>query len=163
MQQNCPTSFLHFGGQKPRGIFGSYVRCGDAVPTLRTGNEMLWLLKFAADGTTVLSRCLHPVERLALQGFAPELASCMSKRTLIRATGNSFTVPVVVDVFQRCMDAISYSPILGVEILHRPRKRADEMVAQLAKRRRVNELRENIALLDAEIRLEEMQFKLLTR
>ena len=135
-----PTSFLHFGGQKPEKIFGSgkSFRCDDAVPTLRTGNEMLWLLKFAADGSTILSRCLHPVERLALQGFAPELASCMSKSTLIRATGNSFTVPVVVDVFQRCMDAISYSPILGVEILQRPRKRADEMVAQLAKRRRVN-------------------------
>ena len=124
---------------------------------------MLWLLKFAGDGATVVSRCLHPVERLALQGFAPGLASYMSKGTLIRATGNSFTVPVVVDVFQRCMDAISYSPILGVEILQRPRKRADEMMTQLAKRRRVNELRHNIALLDAEMRLEEVQFKLLTR
>ena len=96
-------------------------------------------------------------------GFAPELASCMSKSTLIRATGNSFTVPVVVDVFQRCMDAISYSPILGVDILQRPRKRADGLVAHLATRRRANELRGNIALLDAEMRLEEMQFKLLTR
>ena len=84
----------------------------------------------------------------------------MSKSTLIRATGNSSTVPVVVDVFQRCMDAISYSPILGVEILQRPRKRADEMLAQLAKRRRVNELRETIALLDAELRLADNQFGL---
>ena len=123
---------------------------------------MLWLLKFAADGSVILSRCLHPVERLALQGFAPELASCMSKQTLVRATGNSFTVPVVVDVFQRCMDAISYSPILGVEIVARPRKHADDMTALLAKQRRINDLRESIAILDAELRLAERQFTLLT-
>ena len=49
---------------------------------------------------------------------------------MVRATGNSFTVPVVVDVFQWCMDAISYSPILGVEVLKRLRKRADEMAAK---------------------------------
>ena len=104
-----------------------------------------------------------PSRAVGSAGFAPELASCMSKHTLIRATGNSFTVPVVVDVFQRCMDAISYSPILGVEILQRPRKRADETMAQLAKRRRVNELRENIALLDAEMRLEEVHLRLLAR
>ena len=42
------------------------------------------------------------------------------------------------------------------------RKRADEMAALLAKRRRINELREGIALLDAELRLEERQFRLLT-
>ena len=159
----APPIFCISVDRNPEKTFGSYFRLDDAVPTLRTGNELLWLLKFAADGSILLSRCLHPVERLALQGFAPELASCMSKMTLIRATGNSFTVPVVVDVFQRCMDSICYSPILGVEILQRPRKRADEMLAQLTKRRRVNELRENIALLDAEMRLEEVQLRWLTR
>ena len=86
----------------------------------------------------------------------------MSQQTLVRATGNSFTVPVVVDVFQRCMDAISCSPILGVEMWKKLRKRADEMAALLAKRRRINELREGIALLDAELWLEERQFRLLT-
>ena len=157
MQQICPTNFLHFSGQKPEEKYGSGFRCDDAVPTLRTGNEMLWLLKFAADGSTILSRCLHPVERLALQGFAPEFASCMNRSALTRATGHSFTVPVVVDAFQRCMDGISYSPILGVEILRRPGERADEMAAVFAKRRRINELREGIALFDAELRLEERQ------
>ena len=58
---------------------------------------------------------------------------------------------------------MSYSPLLGVEILQKPRKRADEMAAQVAKSRRINELREGIALLDAEMRLEEEQFRLLTR
>ena len=156
-----PPIFCISVDRNPEKKFGSYFRCDDAVPTLRTGNEMLWLLKFAADGSVILSRCLHPVERLALQGFAPELALCMSKQTLVRATGNSFTVPVVVDVFQRCMDAISCSPILGVEMWKKPRKRADEMAALLAKRRRINELREGIALLDAELRLEESHFRLL--
>ena len=102
-----PPIFCISVDRNPEKKFGSYFRCDDAVPTLRTGNEMLWLLKFAADGSVTLSRCLHPVERLALQGFAPELASCVSKQTLVRATGNNFTVPVVVDVFQRCMDATS--------------------------------------------------------
>ena len=60
------------------------------------------------------------------------------------------------------MDARSYSPILAVEIVARPRKRADEMAALLAKRRRINDLRESIAILDAELRLAESQFTLLT-
>ena len=60
------------------------------------------------------------------------------------------------------MDSMSYSPILGVEIVARPRKRADEMAALLAKRRRINDLRESIAILDAELRLAERQFTLLT-
>ena len=54
------------------------------------------------------------------------------------------------------------SPILGVEIVARPRKRTDEMAALLAKRRRINDLRESIAILDAEPRLADRQLTLLT-
>ena len=136
-------------------------RWDDTTPTLRTGNEMLWLLKFSETGAILISRCLHPVERLSLQGFSPELAKFMSKRTLLRATGNSFTVPVVVAVFRQCLASIALrrSPVTGAMTmtcsLSRPQ---EEIAAMLAKRRRINELRESIAILDAELQLQERQF-----
>ena len=51
-------------------------------------------------GLIVLSRGLHPWERLALQGFPPHLANFPSRDTLIRATGNSFAVPVAMAVMR---------------------------------------------------------------
>jgi len=142
--------------------FSSSMRCDDSTPTLRTGNEMLWLLKWSEAGTLLISRCLHPVERLALQGFSPELAHWMSKTTLLRATGNSFTVPVVVAVFRQCLASIALhrSPATGAMTWSRPLSRTQEEVASiLAKRRRINELREDIAILDAELQLQEWQFR----
>ena len=144
--------------------FGQSSRWDDAIPTLRTGNEMLWLLKFSTTGDLLISRCLHPVERLALQGFPPELARLMSKKTTLRATGNSFTVPVVTAVFRQCLAAISLrcSPITGAMTLASPLQRPqEESAALLAKRRRINELRESIAILDAELQWQERQFQAL--
>ena len=54
--------------------FGAYVRMDGDVCTLRTQNEMLWILVVDDAGRVVVSRCLHPVERLSLQGFSPRLA-----------------------------------------------------------------------------------------
>ena len=141
--------------------FGLSIRSDDTVPTLRIGNEMLWLLKYSEAGDVIISRCLHPVERLALQGFAPELARHVSKNTLMRITGNSFTVPVVVAVFRQCLVSIAHrrSPATGAFfvplLLTRP---PSEMASILAKRKRINELRENIAILDAELQWQERQF-----
>ena len=142
--------------------FSSSMRCDDSTPTLRTGNEMLWLLKWSAAGELLISRCLHPVERLALQGFSPELARWMSKTTLLRATGNSFTVPVVVAVFRQCLTSIVFhrSPATGALTWFRPLNRTQEEVASiLAKRRRINKLREHIAILNAELHIQEGQFR----
>ena len=142
--------------------FGQSMRWDDATPTLRTGNEMLWLLKFSETGDVLVSRCLHPVERLALQGFPPELALFMSKKTLLRVTGNSFTAPVVTAVFRQCLAAITLhrSPITGAITMSSSMQRPlEEMAVMLDKQRRINELRETIAILDAELQLQERQFQ----
>ena len=146
--------------------FGQSMRWDDATPTLRTGNEMLWLLKFSETGDLLVSRCLHPVERLALQGFPPELALFMSKKTLLRVTGNSFTAPVVTAVFRQCLAAITLhrSPITGAITMSSSMQRPlDEVAAILDKQRRINELRETIAILDAELQLQERQFQTMAR
>ena len=67
-----------------------------------------------------------PSGKMALQGLPPELALLMSKQTLLRGTGNSFTVSVVAAVFRQCLVAIALrrSPITGALAmtcsLHRP-------------------------------------------
>jgi hypothetical protein len=117
---------------------------------------MLWLLKWSEAGTLLISRCRHTVERLALHGFSPELAHWMSKTIL------SFTVPVVVAVFRQCLASIALRRSLakGAMTWSRPLSRTQEEGASiLAKRRRINELREDIAFLDAELQLQEWEFR----
>ena len=63
--------------------FGEYYRQDDCVCTLRTQNEMLWILMVDCSGTVTLSRCLHPVEHLGLQGFHPELATVVAQNGLV--------------------------------------------------------------------------------
>ena len=141
--------------------FSNSLRWDDAAPTLRTGNEMLWLLKFSVTGALLISRCLHPVERLALQSFPPELARYMTKTSLLRTTGNSFTVPVVVAVFRQCLVSIAlrHPPATGSVTMSCFMSRTQEEIAAiLAKRRRINELREEIAILDTELQLQEQRF-----
>ena len=67
--------------------FGEHLRIDSATPTLRAGHDMLWLWQLNKEGHVRLSRQLHPVERLAVQGFRPEVAKHFSKKALIRATG----------------------------------------------------------------------------
>ena len=52
-------------------------------------------------GLVVLSRGFPPRERLTLQGCPPHLANFLSRDALIRATGNSFSVPVVMAVLRQ--------------------------------------------------------------
>ena len=80
----------------PSKDFGKWVRVDSMVDTFRTGNEHLWLLSLGEgpDGPSI-SRPLHPVERLGMQGFPSWVARHLSKRQLLEATGNSFSVPVV--------------------------------------------------------------------
>jgi len=61
---------------------------------LRTGNDLIWLLQY--DGSSdrfALSRCLHPMERCALQRFRPEQLGGVSKSGNMRATGNAMSAP----------------------------------------------------------------------
>jgi len=73
------------------------------VPTLRTGNDSIWL-HGRLDNGSILSRGLHPVERLVLHGLPPTMAAGMKKSDLLRATGNAMTAPVVAAVVQRCFE-----------------------------------------------------------
>ena len=50
------------------------------VNALRTGNDLVWRVQYGGSSDRfALSRCLHPMERCALQGFRPEQFVGMSK------------------------------------------------------------------------------------
>ena len=87
--------------RNPDNVFKGNFRCDDCTPTLRAQHSRHWLVKVDDAGLVVLSRGLRPWERLALQGFPPQLANFLSRDTIIRATGNSFTVPVVTAVLRQ--------------------------------------------------------------
>jgi site-specific DNA-cytosine methylase len=78
--------------------WGSHCRVDGLVETLRTGDEIKWITHVG--GHPHFSRCLHPVERLALQGFPASLAAVLSKSALLLHTGNAFSVPVVADALR---------------------------------------------------------------
>jgi len=134
----------------PEKTWGLPIRFDGLVCTLRTCNEMIWLYKDGRNGVE-WSRCLHPVERLTLQGFPAELAECFSKIDLLRVSGNSFSVPVVAAVFKQWLSVIATPCVLGVMAVPLPLKLkpAPEAAAeQLKKRLRANTHRELIGVLD---------------
>ena len=61
-----------------------------------------------------LSRCLHPMERCALQGFRADQLAGMSKAGVLRATGNAMSTPVVAAAFKRCMEVLAARMSIGV-------------------------------------------------
>ena len=138
--------------RNPRLTYGETMRIDDSVPCLRTAHEMHWLLKFNTHGELILSRALHPMERLALQGFQPELATFFSKRALLRATSNSFTVPVVTAVFQKCI--VAAQEWLGPPPISRPLSHdLSKMMQLLSMRQGMNEGQDMVALLEAKAKL----------
>eukprot|EP00974_Lingulodinium_polyedra_P008342 795973-Lingulodinium_polyedra.AAC.1 len=52
------------------------------------------------------SRCLHPMERCALQGIRAEQWAGLSKSGVLRATGHAMSTPVVAAAFERCMEVL---------------------------------------------------------
>ena len=85
------------------------------VGTLRTCHELIWLLQYDASSDSFkLSRCLHPMERCALQGFRAEQLAGMSKAGVLRATGNAMSTPVVAAAFKRCMEVLAARMSTGV-------------------------------------------------
>ena len=110
----------------PGSIFGQCIRYDGDVFTLRTASELVWLYSCDQDGRKTLSRCLHPVERLALQGFRPEVALSFSKVDLLRVTGNACSVPVVTAVFRQLLKPYMHPVAFGLpQIVHRPRGPVD--------------------------------------
>jgi hypothetical protein len=136
----------------PEKTFETGTRIDGNVPTLRTTNELLWLVRFDAEGKLVVSRGLHPIERLGLQGFRPELAAVLSKTALLRVTGNSFSVPVVVAVFGQCVAALR--PLVAHEpIARHPHRSPQEVQAMLKRRKLVNTWRELVGVMEQQLRL----------
>ena len=141
--------------RNPYKGYNDPLRRDGCVNTLRTHNELTWVLYMDRLGEFVFSRCLHPVERCALQGFRPELANLLSKSGLVRATGNSFTVPVVVAVFGQCLKAFVHASSLSEASVPRPisysqRGDHENVVSVLRKTRMLNIERHKIAILDCE-------------
>ena len=98
----------------PNLNFDNGVRRDGSVFTLRTCNEMIWIFMVDAAGNTVLSRCLHPVERLSLQGFRPELGTFLSKVALMRFEGNACTAPVITSVLRQALVPLARPSVLGI-------------------------------------------------
>jgi hypothetical protein len=136
----------------PEKTFETGVRTDGNVPTLRTTNELLWLVRFDTEGKLVVRRGLHPIERLGLQGFRPEVAAALSKTALLRATGNSFSVPVVVAVFGQCVAALR--PVVAHEpIARQPHRLPEEVEAMVKRRKLVNTWRELVGVMEQQLRL----------
>ena len=113
---------------------------------MRTCNDLIWLLQHDASSDCItLSRCLHPMERCALQGFRAEQLAGMSKAGVLRATGNAMSTPVVASVFKRIREALAARMTTGILSTIRP---PDEE----RKRHRIaiNLMQDRIAVLEAQ-------------
>ena len=80
-------------------LWAMHCRVDGLIETLRTGDECTCIVQVGMDPR--FSRCLHPVERLTLQGFPTSLAIYFSKRELLLLTGNAFSVPATAAVMQQ--------------------------------------------------------------
>ena len=83
--------------RSPDGIWGVPTRVDGCVPTLRTKHKATWVVRFSS-GHTCISRWLHPIEHLTLQGFPPEAGRGLSDSEIIHLAGNACTVPVMAAV-----------------------------------------------------------------
>ena len=126
-------------------VWGMSGRVDGLVETLRTGDELKWLTHVG--GHPEFSRCLHPVERLALQGFPTSLAAVLSKRDAILHTGNAFSVPVVGAVLQAVCAFLCEHGFLASGIPRSVREREFIEAARACRRARVTELHWEIQVL----------------
>ena len=141
----------------PDMVFGECGRQDGCVCTLRTKNEMLWILMVDCAGVVTLSRCLHPVERLGLQGFSPELAKGLSKRALLRFTGYACSAPVITSVFRQLLCQLANPFVLGLPDVPRPLSIwtfREDVILYLAKMRHLNTYRNGVAIVKQVVRLE---------
>ena len=128
----------------PHQTWGPSTRSDGLVGTLRTQNELLC-------GIPVLSRCLHPLERWALQGFRPEDAAFFSKSDGMRVLGNASSVPVVTHAFQQVLECFLKPSAFGFPDvpcrIHRSRE-SDEVERILHRAEMLNLDRSYIAILE---------------
>lgn len=104
----------------PTKNFASMLRLDGHCMTLRTQNELIWLMWLQPDGSCTFSRALHPMERFGLQGFQCKFFGSMNKTEMLAATGNCMTVPVVgaalSAVFRHVSQAARCSPWLSLPL-----------------------------------------------
>ena len=114
---------------------------------LRTWSELIWLLQYdGASSRIVFSRCLHPLERCALQGFRAEQLADLSKAAVVRTMGNAMSVPVVASVFKRCMEVLAARLGTAVPLAIPP----PPDVERQRRRASIRLMRTHIALLEAQ-------------
>jgi len=131
--------------------WGMHSRVDGLVETLRTGDEFKWVVRVGEQ--PYVSRCLHPVERLSLQGFPPSLATTMSKQDVLLHTGNAFSVPVIGAVLHEVCCSLCEQGLLSVlrppgpiSVTNADQEQADlpnadrEQAAQYLRRARMREL-----------------------
>lgn len=82
-------------------------------PTLTTTNVYLMVLSVAdvvngsADHEREFFRMLHPFERLALQGFSPELGNSLGEKLSVKAAGNAYPIPLIIASVLPLLRAVS--------------------------------------------------------
>ena len=81
--------------RSPDCTWGVPTRYDGCISTLRTKHRSTWVMLSANGG---ISRFLHPVEHLTLQGFPPEVSAHMSSEQMVHAAGNACSVPVMAAV-----------------------------------------------------------------
>ena len=140
----------------PHQRLGQSTRHDGLVGTLRTQNELVWLYRADEHGNTVLSRCLHPVERFGLQGFHPEVAAFFSKRDGMRVSGSAFSVPVVTHAFRQVLECFITPTALGFPDVPRRVHRArdpNEVAEILYRAEMLNLERSSLAISERELAL----------
>ena len=78
--------------RSPDRTWGVATRYDGCIPTLRTKHRSTWVVLSHRGG---ISRFLHPIEHLTLQGFPPEVSLGMTAEQVVHAAGNACSVPVM--------------------------------------------------------------------
>ena len=79
--------------RSPDATWGVPTRYDGCTPTLRTMHRSTWVMLLSACGG--VSRFLHPVEHLTLQGFPPVVSLSMTPEQIVHTAGNACSVPVM--------------------------------------------------------------------
>ena len=97
--------------RKEDGVFSASIYI-NVVATLTTKNSYLFILSVKdvidrrPDAEREFMRRLTNCERLALQGFPPEVASWLTPAKCFRASGNAYPIPLLIAVLHPVLQAI---------------------------------------------------------
>ena len=142
--------------RSPDGEWGTPVRTDGSVPTLRTKHKATWVVRFSCTRRAVISRWLHPIEHLTLQGFPPETSIGLTCPEIIHVAGNACTVPVMAGILLRVLSRVRF-PTHGGPLT------APSLPRQLDAMRLTDQLRAEIAWLQAETIALTSQLEVVTR